>query len=224
MHQEPQEKATASAGSPPPFYELGALASRAECSEWIGRIDAAMGSRGVPGISELHGDLSKRMRAAIDADAGATEWLRAAADPGMREVGGNERFEVVVSDRWFLMRYDDGDEGMSAHMDGTVRLAGDGAGGCRSAATLLLYLDDGFAGGRTLFLADAEPRWSYDPDPEPMGTQDAVAVAPRPGRAVLIRQDAWHAAERVWGGRKHLLRTDVGYSPSAFDHCVVHIS
>ncbi len=214
MRHGNDDDAAAATGSPPPFYELGELASGADCCEWVGRIDAAMGPHSVPGVSELRGGLSDRARAAVEADAGAVAWLRAVAGLDLLRVGGEGGLvdvDVVVSDRWFLMRYDDGDEGMSAHMDGTVRL-GDG-GGCRSAATLLLYLDDGFAGGRTLFLHGVEPRWSYDPDPERDAARprpDAAAVAPRAGQAVLIRQDAWHAAERVAGGHKHLLRTDVG--------------
>ena len=111
------------------------------------------------------------------------------------------RLDAVFNDAWFLMRYSTRDDAstttLGAHKDGSVRLPD----GSRSSATLLIYLNDGFEGGRTCFLKDVP---SVRDDPEII-----AAVRPAPGLGLLLRQDVWHMAEPVTNANKYVLRTDV---------------
>lgn len=91
-------------------------------------------------------------------------------------------------------RYAEGQH-IDLHIDSPRRLAG----GRMSDATLLIYLNDGFDGGRTLFP-------SHD-----------LAVAPRAGNAVLFAHGVPHAAEAVRSGVKFIARLSVAYANGSND-------
>lgn len=184
----------------PPVHHLAFALPPAECAEWIALIDAAMGPVTLPGVTGEHPETSARLRAAIESDAAAMEWLR-----GCGGSGSAEGASAHVSNHWLYVRYDAGDD-LAPHTDGSVPMEGLGATS-RSVASLLIYLDDGFDGGRTVF-----PRAA--PGGRPYPTYDALvrdefcadiecAVTPRAGKAVLIRHDALHLGERV-SRRKNL--------------------
>lgn len=67
--------------------------------------------------------------------------------------------------------------------------------GRSSRLTLLVYLNDGFAGGDTDFRG--------------------FRVMPRTGAALLFVHDTWHEGAAVEAGSKYVLRSDVMYAPSA---------
>lgn len=64
-----------------------------------------------------------------------------------------------------------------------------------SKLTLLVYLNDGFAGGDTAFRG--------------------FRVEPRTGDALLFVHDTWHEGAAVEQGVKYALRSDVMYAPPA---------
>ena len=99
---------------------------------------------------------------------------------GRSVVGFNERLRFY--------RYDAGQD-FSAHTDGYYERAN----GERSFLTLMMYLNEDFAGGETFFL---EP---------------ARRITPRTGTLVLFRHQLWHGGRQVLRGRKYILRTDVMY-------------
>jgi predicted 2-oxoglutarate/Fe(II)-dependent dioxygenase YbiX len=67
--------------------------------------------------------------------------------------------------------------------------------GLTSQLTLLVYLNDGFTGGDTVF-------------------RD-FRVAPKQGDALLFVHDTWHEGAAVESGVKYVLRSDVLYRPCA---------
>ena len=86
-----------------------------------------------------------------------------------------------------------------SHVDGAQRLDD----GSETEFTTLLYLNDGFAGGHTVFYESHAPNG-----------RELLRVAPRRG-AVLLHAHGerclTHEGARVDAGTKYLLRTDVAY-------------
>ncbi|MEL7500572.1 MAG: 2OG-Fe(II) oxygenase [Planctomycetota bacterium] len=73
--------------------------------------------------------------------------------------------------------------------------------GERSYLTLLIYLNDTFDGGETLF-DDSCSEESFDD----------VAVVPQTGMALFFEHSTYHKGEVVTSGTKYVMRTDVMYS------------
>jgi hypothetical protein len=163
------------------FIRLPSLLSADACARWARRVDAELDGvefgRGLIHTVEVP-ELSACVRPCLAGHA------------------------LTVSDVWRLMRYCVG-QGTGPHQDGTVKHPSSPARG-RSCASLLIYLDDGFEGGRTCFVAD--PRTCSS---DSIDMHVIAAVTPRAGDGVLLRPDVWHMGETVEHGVKHLLRADV---------------
>jgi predicted 2-oxoglutarate/Fe(II)-dependent dioxygenase YbiX len=97
-----------------------------------------------------------------------------------RVVGLNERFRFY--------RYDPG-QSFKWHSDGCFRRPN----GERSKLTFMVYLNDDFDGGETLF-------------------ENAV-IKPLKGMALCFAHPLLHEGAKVVRGRKYVLRTDVMYGP-----------
>ena len=97
-----------------------------------------------------------------------------------------------------LYKYD-ASQRFGRHVDGAQRLDD----GSETEFTTLLYLNDGFAGGHTVFYESHAPNG-----------RELLRVAPRRG-AVLLHAHGerclTHEGARVDAGTKYLLRTDVAY-------------
>jgi predicted 2-oxoglutarate/Fe(II)-dependent dioxygenase YbiX len=98
---------------------------------------------------------------------------------GFRALGINERFRFY--------RYDPG-QAFRWHRDGYFQREN----GERSRLTLMVYLNDDFEGGETLF--------------------EEVVVRPQRGMALCFIHHLLHEGAEVISGRKYVLRTDVMYS------------
>jgi len=102
-------------------------------------------------------------------------------NPGWQPIGLNERFRVY--------RYSGDDQYFAAHYDGHFERVPFQE---QSWVTLLVYLNEGFAGGVTRF-------------------QDGEVI-PKTGLAALMTQGNYlHEAIEVTEGTKYVLRTDVMY-------------
>lgn len=101
---------------------------------------------------------------------------------------------VGLNERLRILRYDPGDEFMP-HRDGSYMAPS----GAISKLTLLLYLNEGYDGGRTEFLDKTESAW--------------VAIPPHVGSVAIQNQDLVHRVPPLEAGRKYALRTDVMYMP-----------
>jgi len=100
--------------------------------------------------------------------------------PGLRRVGLNERLRFY--------RYLPG-EYFRWHSDGSFRRRN----GERSHVTVMLYLNDDFAGGSTDFEADGE----------------MLRIVPKKGLVLLFSHHLRHQGAPVLMGRKYVLRSDL---------------
>jgi prolyl 4-hydroxylase len=104
---------------------------------------------------------------------------------GRRATGLNERFRYY--------RYGPG-QTFAPHHDFPFERSAAAA----SALTLMVYLNDDFAGGSTDFYHEDQTL--------------RLSVRPARGMALIFRHEILHAGTRVESGRKYVLRTDVMYA------------
>jgi len=121
-----------------------------------------------------HAELAARLYAKVEASLPRSVC-------NARPVGANERFRAY--------KYEPGQR-FAPHLDGCFRR---NAHEC-SELTLMVYLNEGFGGGGTLFL-------DYELD-----------VVPKTGMALLFQHRILHEGSVVTSGTKYVLRSDVMYS------------
>lgn len=159
--------------------ECSALIAHAEA---LGFDDAPITTRGGPVLNQAFRNNTRVME--DDPDRAADLWGRLeevvpVRIEGWRAVGLNERFRIY--------RYEPG-QFFRWHLDGAFQRSFRE----RSLVTLMIYLNEGFRGGRTEF--------------------DLIGdVEPERGMALLFQHCALHQGARVVEGVKYVLRTDVMY-------------
>ena len=121
-----------------------------------------------------------------DAARAAELWARVAPFAPMRE-----RYEAVgVNERLRFYRYDEAQR-FVWHRDGAFQRDD----GVRSHLTLMVYLNQDFYGGETIFDLGGEP----------------IVVQPKRGMALMFEHPILHQGAPVAVGRKYVVRTDVMY-------------
>ncbi len=116
-----------------------------------------------------------------------------------------------VNDRLRFVKYEKGDQFLR-HMDGTyvrevVTLQSDKSLSAyreQSFLSLILYLNDDFEGGETVF---------YDS----FSKEETMSVTPRTGSVLVMLHENLHEGSQVTRGAKYILRTDVLYRKSLPD-------
>jgi prolyl 4-hydroxylase len=175
--------------SAPIAFTVNDVMSTAECAELIARIDE-IGPEAAPITTGagfvMRPEIRNNTRVIFDDMAFAQRLFERVAPAlpqslcGMTPVGANERFRCY--------RYAPGQK-FAPHYDGAfVRNARE-----RSLLTFMVYLNEGFTGGRTAF---------HDFD---------VTAIPRTGSALLFQHQILHEGCRVETGVKYVLRSDVMY-------------
>lgn len=158
------------------FAEIPRLLTEKECADLVQRIDRE--------VKDTYDDGDDYHRKSVwDQDLAELCRARLLSSASGGLLGPDANFRLH---KWFLTRYPAGGS-LGPHVDGTVE-----SEGWRSVASLLVYLNTGFSGGRTVFLDGS-----------------GFACVPAAGKALLLRQDVLHCAEAVHAGTKYLLRTDV---------------
>lgn len=104
-------------------------------------------------------------------------------------------YNFRVSPYWYPTRYINGG-GLSIHSDGSSYDEVHS-----SSYTILMYLNDEFEGGRTVFVED------YDDDE--IVNENSEYVTPKKGMILLLNQNKLHFAEKVSNGVKYILRGDI---------------
>lgn len=108
---------------------------------------------------------------------------------------------VRLNERFRYYRYDPAQR-FNAHRDGSVERSPTE----RSRVTFMIYLNDGFEGGQTIFYSEARVN----------GLRQVVAsIEPVAGMGLFFAHEWWHEGARVISGRKYVLRTDVMYRDDA---------
>jgi prolyl 4-hydroxylase len=183
---------------------LRGVLTPAECAAVLAAAEAAGFERAAlytrPDGTDVYDARRQSARACIDAPGfAAALWGRVRRVVPARH-GADGADAVGLNERARVLRYDPGD-GFAPHADAPFRRA-DGRSREESRITLLLYLDAGYAGGRTTFHASRADA----------AAGVGVAVEPTPGAVLLQEQHLLHSVPPLERGRKHVLRTEVMYA------------
>lgn len=106
---------------------------------------------------------------------------------------------VALNERFRFYRYSPSQR-FKRHRDGEERIRG-----LLSRITFLVYLNDDYEGGATVF---SEYKFH-----DGQRSDEIVTVAPKIGKALLFQHHLWHEGEEVIRGRKYVMRTDVLCDP-----------
>jgi predicted 2-oxoglutarate/Fe(II)-dependent dioxygenase YbiX len=129
-----------------------------------------------------------------DAELAAELWVRARpyVPAALADVLGRRCESVGLNERFRCYCYDTGQR-FAPHANGRFKREG----GDESRLTWMVYLNDDFSGGETIF-------YLYE---------DMLSVRPERGMALAFVHEYVHEGATVAAGRKYVLRTDVMYRP-----------
>jgi prolyl 4-hydroxylase len=177
------------------WWTVDDVLSRAECQSVIERMERATDAETAP---VLGADLRPEVNVAVrnntrimwsDPALAARLFERIRSHVPQTFQGG----AVVGANDWLRCYRYAQDQRHGLHWDTTIAFEG----GVESQLTFMIYLNDDFEGGRTLF-------------PELSGV-----AAPKTGRALLFQHKILHEAERVERGIKYALRSEILYAAPA---------
>lgn len=163
-----------------------------ECKEWIELAeDVGFGEAPISvsrGKEEVRKDIRNNSRAMVDDDE-RTFLLWQKAKPHVPQMLYG-RVAVGLNERLRFYRYDNSQK-FSWHHDGSfMRESGE-----RSFLTFMIYLNEGYSGGETLF----------------NNSQETV-IKPKTGMLLLFKHEILHEGSEIKSGRKYVLRSDVMFS------------
>ncbi len=180
-----------------PIFVVENFFSPAECTKYIrigedlGYEDALVSS---PQGQVLHRGLRNNQRVMLKNEEIALWLWRRAREFVPQEYDG--RPAVGVNELLRFYRYDTGGQ-FDWHQDFPFEREN----GEQSYLTFMIYLNDDFEGGQTLF-EDSYSDCSFDD----------LQVTPKQGMALFFEHETHHKGELVTEGRKYVLRTDVMYA------------
>jgi len=134
------------------------------------------------------------------------EWI--SSSPYFGEKGGSEWIPIGCVERLRFYKYEKGDI-YPEHMDGAYKrkvLRNNQRYQQQSFLTLLLYLNEGFEGGETIFFPDHQHcRFLRDIE----NKVPTISQIPKKGTALVNIHNVLHAGSEVISGIKYVLRTDI---------------
>lgn len=174
----------------PLIFELPAVFTAGECAEWIKRIQLT-GTEPAPintkRGSQLEGQIRNNRRVILDDPEWANPLFERVKDQipqaihGMSLMGVNERLRCY--------EYQPGHR-FAPHSDGAF-IRSDWE---RSWYTYMVYLNEGFEGGETVFFVEPE-----------------LIIRPRTEAALIFQHPIIHEGSEVRSGVKYVVRTDLMY-------------
>ena len=184
----------------PDILTVSGLFSAAECERWIAQGEGL----GFEAASVSLAEGAKMMPAVRNNDRAAIE------DPALAAALWERVWGFVppqldgclargLSERFRFYRYDPGQR-FKRHRDGAVG----GPSGQRSKLTFLIYLNDGYEGGETVF---TDYRFEDD-----VAVRRDIRIEGKTGMGLFFRHERMHEASPIVSGRKYVLRTDVLYN------------
>ena len=195
----------------PGAFQLLDVLSDSECAQFVEISDTLGYHRDAPVSLPHHVRHNTNVNWVVDESIDGPIWERCRLLVPERVSGGSA---LGLNARFRFYRYREGDY-FRPHTDGAWpgsrvmdgRLVHDAYGDRISQMSMLLFLSDGYTGGRTLFYV-REPRGA-------VGTEsDVVGVATPKGAALCFPHGfhplhCLHAGEPVGSGTKYIIRTDV---------------
>jgi predicted 2-oxoglutarate/Fe(II)-dependent dioxygenase YbiX len=173
-------------------FVIPCFLSPEECDRFIARSEST-GYEDAPITTSagfvMRKDIRNNERVMVDDPALAAELFARAEPLLVREWSGWTL--TGLNERWRYYRYDPG-QAFAPHLDGYFERDN----GERSHFTFMVYLNDGFEGGETIF------HRHY---------QGPLSVRPVRGLALVFFHRQLHEGAPVIRGRKYVLRTDVMY-------------
>lgn len=168
------------------------LFSTEQCLEWI-TLCEKLGFDDAPisvgaGKESVRKDVRNNSRAMVDDDDLAFEIWQPAKEHLPKMIYG--RVAIGLNERLRFYRYDVGQK-FRFHYDGTFRRDN----GEQSLLTFMIYLNEDFEGGETLFMNQVE-----------------TVVKPETGMLLAFRHEILHEGAELRSGRKYVLRSDVMFS------------
>merc|ERR1712034_257859 len=132
----------------------------------------------------------KHDRAIVDSDE-IVDYIMERMKGRLPHIWAKRRLSCL-NERLRFLRYEEGNY-FAPHFDGQYRRP---TGGERSYLTILFYLNDDFAGGRTNFL----------------GFNECLPATLKTGSILVFQHDILHEGALLESGIKYLMRTDVMYT------------
>ena len=179
------------------IFTLDNILSPEECAEYIalteniGYTDAPINT--IRGF-EIRPDIRNNQRVILDDQERAFDLWQRVSNYIPSTIG---RWQAVgLNERFRFYRYDPGQR-FALHHDGSYRRPN----GEESLLTFMIYLNEGFEGGDTLFHLSLR---SYEDLPN-------IAVIPVTGMVLCFVHDLVHEGAPIIQGRKYVLRSDIMY-------------
>lgn len=166
------------------FMSPRECAQHIELGEGLGFEAATVNTAGGP---KMMTNVRNNERCMFDDMALAEQlWIRVAPELGALELVGTP---AGVNERIRIYKYQPGHRFLG-HRDGVEELRG-----LRSELSFLVYLNQGFVGGDTVFVDRS--------------TRSELRIVPKTGDALLFVHGLWHEGTRVDEGVKYVLRSDI---------------
>ncbi|MDZ8226971.1 MULTISPECIES: 2OG-Fe(II) oxygenase [unclassified Nostoc] len=179
------------------IFTLDNILSPKECAEYItlteniGYTDAPINT--IRGF-EIRPDIRNNQRVILDDQERAFDLWQRVSSYIPSTIG---RWQAIgLNERFRFYRYDPGQR-FALHHDGSYRRPN----GEESLLTFMIYLNEGFEGGDTLFHLS---RRYYEDLPN-------IAVIPATGMVLCFVHDLVHEGAPIIQGRKYVLRSDIMY-------------
>lgn len=165
-----------------------------ECQEWMDLIDTqklemAMINVG-DGKQEEDQDVRKHLRWMSDDPVRAGDLWSRIREQVVEHYPGTVGKPVGLNERLRALKYNVGDY-FKPHEDGQFEKDGQW-----SELTVMVYLNDGFKGGETVFLNDNDMQFKYP-------------YVPKQGSVLIFEHELLHEGATLEEGTKYVIRTDV---------------
>jgi hypothetical protein len=176
----------------PFIFELPGLLSTEECEGWIARIrklGTTLATINTRSGNQVESQLRNNRRVIIDDPDSASDLFKRVKDHVPLEIHGGKL--VGVNERLRCYEYESG-QLFAPHSDGAfIRNEHE-----QSWYTFMVYLNDAFEGGETVFFVEPE-----------------VVIKPSTGMALFFQHPIIHESREIKSGVKYVLRTDLMYRP-----------
>jgi predicted 2-oxoglutarate/Fe(II)-dependent dioxygenase YbiX len=174
----------------PLIFELPAVFTAAECADWIARIQSAgteLATINTKRGSQVESQIRNNRRVIFDDREWANTLFERVKDQVPQTI--HDMSVAGVNERLRCYEYQAGHR-FAPHSDGAfIRDEGE-----RSWYTYMVYLNEGFEGGETLFFVEPE-----------------VVIRPQTGAALIFQHPIIHEGSEVTAGVKYVVRTDLMY-------------